>query len=332
METTLQPLSLGEILDAAIRLYRRNFWLFVGIIALAEIPFLLVQVILPLVYTGDAIEEPFSVRWLVINGANLMVRWLFVDGFGAAALAYAVAQRYLRQETSMLSAYRRLGAVWHRVVGILLVFPIILLVVLLWSNIPCLGWLTGAGMLIFLSVGIMPFAPAAVMIENQSALGGLLRAWELARRRFFWVITFNIIMTILGWTLAVGPSLIVSALVTALIGSSFGLESQMETFYGLVSSVSGTLFNMLFLPIQIGAWTLTYYDLRVRSEAFDLALRTTDDAETANRLVRLPTLQKWLSLGDLAKFTLTSLLVVVLFVLAYVLPIMLVLFLAVLAG
>jgi hypothetical protein len=48
--------------------------------------------------------------------------------------------------------------------------------------------------------------------------------------------------------------------------------------------------------------------------------------------VSLPALQKWLSLEDIAKFTLTSLLVVVLLILAYVLPIMLALFLAVLAG
>ena len=44
VEINLRSLSLGEILDAAIRLYRRNFWLFVGAITLAEIPYLLVQV------------------------------------------------------------------------------------------------------------------------------------------------------------------------------------------------------------------------------------------------------------------------------------------------
>ena len=43
------------------------------------------------------------------------------------------------------------------------------------------------------------------------------------------------------------------------------------------------------LHIQIGAWTLIYYDLRVRTEAFDLALQTVDATEDANRQVLLPT-------------------------------------------
>ena len=80
---------------------------------------------------------------------------------------------------------------------------------------------------------------------------------------------------------------------------------------------------MLFLPIQVGAWTLIYYDLRVRTEAFDLALLVVDQAEQANRLVRLPPLEKWFSGNDIARLILTSLLVAAVFVLAYVLPMIL---------
>lgn len=35
----LRPLSLGQLFDQAIRLYRRNFWKFVGIIAVVQIPY-----------------------------------------------------------------------------------------------------------------------------------------------------------------------------------------------------------------------------------------------------------------------------------------------------
>ena len=110
-EVTLRPLSLGQILDAAIRLYRRNFWLFVGLITLAEIPYLLVQVIFPLIYPqrGDATTDIFSLHWWAINGANFFMRWLFVDGIGALALSYAISQRYLRQPVGFLDVYRRVG-------------------------------------------------------------------------------------------------------------------------------------------------------------------------------------------------------------------------------
>ena len=39
----LRPLRLGELLDQAIRLYRRNFITFIGIIALVYVPLMILQ-------------------------------------------------------------------------------------------------------------------------------------------------------------------------------------------------------------------------------------------------------------------------------------------------
>ena len=41
-EVDLRPMTLGEVLDRSFKLYRSNFWLFAGIIAL---PFLVLLVI-----------------------------------------------------------------------------------------------------------------------------------------------------------------------------------------------------------------------------------------------------------------------------------------------
>jgi len=129
------------------------------------------------------------------------------------------------------------------------------------------------------------------------------------------------VLTLFGWALAAGPSLVVNSLLVALIANGFGMtEQQLTNIYSLISNVSGTLFNMLFLPIQVGAWTLTYYDLRVRSEAFDLALLVTEDTQAANRLVHLPPLEKWLSGNDMAALMLVSLVVFVLFIVTNALP------------
>ncbi len=332
IEIDLRPLRLGQILDGAVGLYRRNFWLLTGIITLAEIPLLLVQVILPLVYTSSTSEDIFSARWFIINGVNMTMRWFFVDGFGAAALSYAIAQRYLRQPSGIFAAYRRLGASFIRMVGVLILFPLLLFAVVVWGLIPCIGWISGMGIFIFLNMAVMPLIPTVLMVEGQSGLQAMLRAWDLARRRFFWIMGFNMVMAVFSWTLAVGPSLVAGLLVTALIGTSLGAEQATESFYGLVSSVSGTLFNMLFLPIQVGAWTLIYYDLRVRSEAFDLALLVTNNPEEANRQVQLPPLQNWLSWKDTAKIVITTSLVIVLYVLANVLPILLLFIIGVFAG
>ena len=328
MEITLRPLSLGEILDAAVGLYRRNFWLLVGVITLAEIPLLLGQVVLPLIFqTKD--ENVSSLYWLLANAANSLVRWIFVDGFGAAALSYAVAQRYLHQPTSIFAVYKRLGASFFSLVGVLVLSPMLLLTALIWGLVPCIGWLSSAGILFFLSMAVVPLIPVVVMVEGRIAPGAMLRAWDLARRRFFWLLGFNLVMGVFGWLLAVGPSLVAGTLAAALLENSIGAAA--ETLYAPIFSVSGTLFNMLFLPIQVGAWTLIYYDLRVRTEAFDLALLIADEPQQANRQTSLPALEKWLSGGDIAKVLLTSLFVAALFVLIYVLPIVLIFVLAALA-
>ena len=319
----LRPLRLGEILDGAVRLYRHNFWLLTGIIALAEIPLLLVQVGLGVLMKGGSADD-FSMYWLITNAANIPMRWIFVDGLGAAVLSYAIARRYLRQPVSIFDAYRRLGSSWFSLAVFLLLFPAILFAALVWGLFPCVGWVSSAGILIFLGMAVMPLIPVVIMVEGQPGLKAMLRAWDLARRRFFWILGFNIVMAVFSWILVVGPSLVAGILVTALIGNGLGDVSQaMDSFYGLVSSVSGTLFNMLFLPIQVGAWTLIYYDLRVRSEAFDLALLVVDQAEQANRLAQLPPLEKWLSGNDIARLILTSLLAAAAFVLIYVVPMML---------
>ncbi len=112
-------------------------------------------------------------------------------------------------------------------------------------------------------------------------------------------------LAVFSWILVVGPSLVASGLATALLDKT--IAGSGETWYPLIWSVAGTLFNMLFLPIQIGAWTLTYYDVRVRSEAFDLALLVTDAPEDTTALVQLPPMEKWFSWGDVVRLVSISL-------------------------
>lgn len=329
MQIALRPMSLGEILDTAVGLYRRNFWLLTGIIVLAEVPLLLVQIVLPLIFvTTD--NDASSFVWFLSNSVSGLMRWVFVDGIGAAALSYAVAQRYLGQPAGIFTVYRRVGASLFSLAGILLIFPLLWFAVFLcWILVPCLGWLTGAGVLVFLSMSVLPLVPVALVIERQIAPRAILRAWDLARRRYFWLLAFNIVIGVFGWLLAVGPSWVASIAAMAVLDNSLGASAS--SFYAPILGVSGTLFNMLFLPIQVGAWTLIYYDLRVRTEAFDLVLLAAAEPERANRWVFLPPLEKWVSGNDLARFLLTSLLLAGLFVLTYVLPIVLLFLLAAVA-
>ena len=54
---TIRPMTLAELLDRAIRLYRQNFIKFVGIIAIPYIPLVLVQIILAVVSTTQMLQS-----------------------------------------------------------------------------------------------------------------------------------------------------------------------------------------------------------------------------------------------------------------------------------
>lgn len=326
LETGLRPLRLGEVLDASIRLYRRHFWLFVGVIVLAEIPFLLVQVVLPLLYRSNADQDIFTLHWWVINGSNWFMRWIFVDSIGAMALSYVISQCYMRQPTSLFAAYGRTLRSLLGQAGAMFVLSGLLVAITIWGLVPCIGWVSSSGIFIFLTVAVMPLIPVVLVIERQPSLKAILRAWDLARRRFFWLMFFNSMLAVFGWTLALGPSMVATGAVAALINQGVGTASP-DVVYSIIWSVSGTLFNMLFLPIQMGAWTVTYYDLRVRSEAFDLALLTVENPEDTNQLVQLPPMEKWFSWMDLLKLSSVSFAIFAFFMLLQVLQYLLIMLL-----
>ncbi|MCP4424404.1 MAG: hypothetical protein GY803_07935, partial [Chloroflexi bacterium] len=53
----LRPLSIGELLDQVIRLYRRNFLTFIGIVALVQMPLTLLQWVMTLATFGSSLDR-----------------------------------------------------------------------------------------------------------------------------------------------------------------------------------------------------------------------------------------------------------------------------------
>src|SRR5512146_1997223 len=79
----IRPLSLAELLDQAIGLYRRNFLTFIGIIAIAYIPVGILQALVAFLLTSslqpEAISSPEALLsntgyWLGMAGS--LVLWI----------------------------------------------------------------------------------------------------------------------------------------------------------------------------------------------------------------------------------------------------------------
>ena len=287
----LRPLRLGELLDQAIRLYRRNFITFIGIIAVIYIPLMILQTASTTLLTSSmgslrtstSPEEIFTnyAYWGGIFSTLIItfVQFILVQGIATGALTRAVADNYLGRPTGILDAYRGIKDSWVSLLGALL-FIVLLFIALSiwWIVVPCIGWFTGLGMMAFLMSAVSPLVAPVVVLEKQGALAAIRRAWDLARRRFWPVLGTIFVLYLFSLLIVNGPAAIVNALLTTVI-TSFGDMTTQLVITTIIQSLVSLVFVLLYYPLQMAAFTLIYFDLRVRTEGFDIALLTMNASE-----------------------------------------------------
>ena len=120
----LRPMSIGDMLDAAFRLYRRHFLTFIGIVALLQVPMAILQFAAQLPYMqalqrftarppglrrgpARSISFPFAQLlpyYALIFGLGIF-QYLLVYNLMTGALANAISRSYLGQPISILSSY-----------------------------------------------------------------------------------------------------------------------------------------------------------------------------------------------------------------------------------
>jgi hypothetical protein len=280
---TLRPLRLGELLDRAIRLYRANFLTFVGIIAVVYVPLMVLQTAASALLSSSMLggfstpEEIFSnsASWIGILGTIVLglVQFVLVQGIATGALTRAVADNYLGRKTSILDAYRGIGKSWLTLIGALLLLGLIAIALCIWWLVPCIGWFTGLGMLFFLLSVVNPLVPPVVVLESQGVLDSVKRAWSLARRRFWPVLGYVLVLALFSLIVVNGPTAIVNVLL-AWVTPSLGNATMQLVLTSVIQGLVTLVFVLLYYPLQMAAFTLIYFDLRVRTEGFDLALLT----------------------------------------------------------
>jgi hypothetical protein len=328
LPNNLQPLSMPQLLDRAIRLYRNNFLLFVGIVALAQIPATAVNMIgLWLAPAPETIGfDPAATItdvWLQIAessgfGDNPLV-WmgrlvtLLLVQLATAAMTKAVAENYLGHKIGLLDSYRKIGrsGITLLLATFLGLFFIIALAIW-WIIVPCLGWLTGLGMIFFFGLVVLPLVAPIVVLERRSAGEAIQRAWDLGRRRIWWLIGFMLLLGLFGQLVVTGPAFLSVFLIESLVGS--GINS---TTSSLIQQVIVLLLNLIYLPLQLTCVTLLYFDIRVRTEGFDLAiLALTDEVDAEAVQKTAPPLDKQLfpSWEEIGYFALITIAILVLYI------------------
>lgn len=285
----LRPRSMGQILDQAIRIYRRNFLRFVGIVATVQVPMVLLQLAMSYLtvsgtYTGRDLPgasygSPFGPGYFVgLLGTILtsVLSMVLLWGIAGGALSGAVAGLYLGEPITFGGAFRRIGPYVSRLIGAILFALVLSLGALIWTMIPCIGWLSGPGLLMLFFTAIVPLIAPAIVIERKTALNAVLRAWHLVRRRFWWVTGLVLILYLFNLLVVSGPGAIVTIILEVGSDQVFGLGDYTTGFLlqTVLQSLSSLILSLIYLPLQLTCMVLMYLDLRVRTEGLDLALQT----------------------------------------------------------
>jgi hypothetical protein len=261
----LRPRRVGEILDAAIKIYLGNARTLMGLAAAVVIP---VQVVIAIVYLStfsagsDVPGGSFAITLhpqpaqdpAARAGASVVVSLLslVVAALVTAASVKAVSDAYLDHSptigTSLRYALRRLPAVLGcellRVLGLIVTFILII--------IPGI-WLYGR----------WSVALPALLVERTGPVSALRRSSRLVKGRWWPSAGVLIVATVM-------VSIVGGALSALLIGVA-SLPSQPSLGLAvLVTTLSGVVTGVLTQPFTATVTTILYYDLRVRREAYDL--------------------------------------------------------------
>ncbi|MCB0018864.1 MAG: hypothetical protein KDE09_13825 [Anaerolineales bacterium] len=263
----LQPLSLGQLLDRAFRLYRQHFLSFVGIIAIVQIPAIALQAVY--VQTLDA-----TAGGLICLGALLVMIGAIFSLLGQAALVRSVGLNYLGQACSFRDAYADIRERWTSVIGMFLLLGLMVFAIMIGSLVAIIvGWMSMLGMLMYFSAVVARLALIVLVLERLGASDAIWRAWAIGRRRFWWTLGFMFILSILSLMITAGPS----ALVTFGLQAASGATPGSSVLISIAQNSVSALLQILYLPLQTAALVVMYVDYRVRYEGFDLALQLEDE-------------------------------------------------------
>ncbi len=280
----LRPISFGEILDGTFTLYRRYFWLFIGIAALPNAVLFAVQLIpdlLPSAARSDQERAAVLALWVPL----VIFVYVPLSFFSIGANCHAVSEIYLGRMTGVASAYRAVKPAFWSLVGTALLVGVavalaggmVLLIgvmLIATKSVPAilvgfLLFLLAIGIALFLFLRFSLVSPV-VVLEQDSGLDAMRRSASLLQKNLLRTaglyVVFGLISIVVG-TVFQMPFFILLA-VKAARQAPAAMSPGLAALYNLARAISSTLVAPLF---YIGV-TLLYYDIRVRKEAFDLQM------------------------------------------------------------
>jgi hypothetical protein len=289
----LRPLGVGDVVDRVFTLYRARPVLF---LALAAIPYLLLFLVIGALalgfassfvdmasalgpFTGTRPATPTEGDFTRLAGIFGRLALFFIVAALAAivllsaqsaSLIEAAAARYLGRPMTVgeafgagLAAAPRVIfagiAVFVAIVGMWVVLAIVFVVA---RN----GIVIGVGVIAGIVATFFLFAswlvaPVVATLERKGPIAALRRSWGLSSGHRWRILGLQILLAILQGVIS---TLISFVFVAAFVGDA--------TVRIIAQNVVNVVATVAWAPVEWAAFTVFYFDLRVRKEAFDLQL------------------------------------------------------------
>jgi hypothetical protein len=303
----LRPRSVQEILDQAFRLYRRYFLTFLAITAVVFVPVNMVVQLLNVALQGNnatlqrstlsnssfSSSDTLNQELITILVLSVLVIGLSIIGgllqyLSQGALTSAVADSHLDRPVSFGGAYRAmlkrvgplLGAIGLQIlIGIGIFLPAIAVFLLSIASLAgdssgagaglafiCLGFLlmlVGFIFYAYITVRITVIVPV-IMVEHLGPVQALRRSWQLVQGYWWRTLALVLVLSLINAVISAGPAY----LLTLIVGMA--TRSFDPVLTAAVTAVVTIITEALFIPLSLTAYTLYYFDLRVRKEGFDI--------------------------------------------------------------
>ncbi len=283
----LRPLGVGDIVDRVFALYRSRPLLF---LALSAVPYLLLVLVIAVLTIAmgiaggvfqvltdlaagatPAVEDLAGpLATLAVYGIVVIVVAVVILSAQSAALVDATASLYLGRATAFGAAFRAGLRASPRVIGAgLLVF---LATILLWAVLAVVMVLSreaiavvvlalgGVVATVYVATSTLVM-PVAATVEGAGPMAALRRSWALSEGNRWRVLGLQLLLVVLNG--------VISALLSAIFVSALIAD---ENARAILQQVTNVVANVAWAPVQWATFTILYYDLRVRREAFDLQL------------------------------------------------------------
>lgn len=281
----LRQLGVGDIVDRVFALYRSRPLLF---LALSAPPYLVLDLLIVAAFgtrlqafaqlsSDYAAGRPLDPAQLADVMSTIIAVALVGGLIGlvllsiqSAALIDGMSARYLGREVTLGGSFMNgvraaprvilAGVVLFLLFGVLWIALVLVMLVTQQVLVVLAATVLGlvATVYIFASTLVMPIAAT---LEAAGPLQAIRRSWWLSEGNRWRVIGLQTLLGILN--------IVISTLLSALLVGAFITDPVAR---GGAQTIVNAIATIAWAPVQWGTFTVLYYDLRVRREAFDLQL------------------------------------------------------------